>query len=361
MEPIEYIPKIVRASLDNDNKAVRLISLNLLRRLKKSNPKVAEQIAEALDYNAIGSSAKRAMGIYSSPTDNENKNNLLKVEEPIKIDKPIFDKKINSFINEFIDERDKSLELLNAGLLPTSSIILYGPTGSGKTYLAKYLAGKLNLKFATLDLATAISSYLGKTGQNLKNILEYAKEEPTLLLLDEFDSIAKKRDDNTELGELKRIVNVLLKELEDWPYHSIIIAATNYPELLDKAIWRRFDIAIEIGYPSKQERIKIIDRALYDQDNSVDENIKEVIANVTEGLSPDSIIKIVTRARRVNILKDENIVKALLIETLKEIGSDNVNFNKELSVELRKNTDMSITKIADLLGKSRSTIQYYLK
>ncbi|EPB8165139.1 ATP-dependent zinc metalloprotease FtsH 1 [Clostridium perfringens] len=361
MEIVDYIPKIIRASLDNDSKAVRLISLNVLRRIKKDNPKVAEEIAKALDYNAIGASTRRSMGIYTSPIDKENKDNLLKVEEPIKIERPIFDENMNSFIDEFIYERNKSLELLNEGLLPTSSIILYGPTGSGKTHLAKYLAGELNLKFATLDLATSISSYLGKTGQNLKNVIEYAKEEPTLLLLDEFDSIAKKRDDNTELGELKRIVNVLLKELEEWPYYSVIIAATNYPDLLDKAIWRRFDISLEVEYPSSIERKKIIDRALGIQCDKISEDVKMIIANVTDGLSPDNIIKIVTRARKAHILKKEDILKTILLETIKEIGNGNTSFNKEVCKLLKENTNLSISKIADLIGKSKSTVQYYLK
>ncbi|PWX02365.1 ATP-binding protein [Clostridium perfringens] len=361
MDVINYIPKIIRASLDNDNKSVRLISLNLLRRIKNENPKVAEEIAKALDYNAIGASAKRSMGIYSSPIDKENKDNLLKIEEPIKIDRPIFNNNLNSFIDEFIDERNKSLELLNEGLIPTSSIILYGPTGSGKTHLAKYLAGELNLKFATLDLATSISSYLGKTGQNLKRVIEYAKEEPTLLLLDEFDSIAKKRDDSTELGELKRIVNVLLKELEEWPEYSVIVAATNYPELLDKAIWRRFDISIEVEYPSNIERNKIIDRALSNSREIINEDVKAVISEVTEGLSPDNIIKIVTRARKAHILKKEDINKMLISETIKEVGNENVSFNKKICRLLNVNTSLSISKIADIIGKSKSTVQYYLK
>lgn len=361
MDVYSYIPKLIRASLDHDDKAIRLISTNLMRRMRGINPSIASEIGSALDYNAIGASAKRGVGMFTAPTDNENRNELLTVQEAIKVERPIFSPYINEFIDEFIEERQKATKLLNEGLFPTSSIILYGPPGVGKTYLARYLAGELNLKFATLNLATSISSYLGKTGQNLKSVLDYAKQEPTLLLLDEFDSVAKKRDDNTELGELKRIVNVLLKELEEWPHNSVIIAATNFPDILDKAIWRRFDIAIEIKLPSKKERMDIVNRTLYNKISEVSEDIKNIFIDMTEDMSADDICKIVERARKTNILKNEDISTALLKSLIIQKGNEDTKFNKKICIELRKCSGLSIAKIAEIIGKSKSAVQYYLK
>ncbi|KOO11114.1 AAA family ATPase, partial [Vibrio xuii] len=136
-------------------------------------------------------------------------------------------------------EREYNDALLSEGLQPTKSIIFQGPPGVGKTLSARWLANQLDLPLLTLDLATVMSSFLGKTGSNVRAVLEHAMSFPCVLLLDEFDAIAKRRDDDRELGELKRLVTVLLQTIDEWPATSLLIAATNHGELLDPAIWRR--------------------------------------------------------------------------------------------------------------------------
>lgn len=361
MDVNKYFPKLIRAALDNDEKAVRSISLSLIRKFKISDQTIANEIVKALDYNAIGSLAKRSLGIDDSPIDADSKNNLLNVEEPFKVDRPIYNEKINRFIDDFLSERKHVNKLLEAGIVPTSSLLLYGPPGVGKTCLAKYLAGELNIKFAVLNLATVISSYLGKTGQNIKSVLDYARNEPTVLLLDEFDSVAKKRDDYSDLGELKRIVNVLLKELEDWPYNSVVIAATNYPELLDNAIWRRFDGTLEIGLPEQEERLQI----LLKQTQSVDikDKIKflRTVSALLDGFSADGICKMVDRVKRQYIINGGDIEKIFINELGKNSKLDSVSFRKIFCKVAKENTNMSLAELGNLLGKSKSAVQYYLR
>lgn len=190
------------------------------------------------------------------PRDNESRLNLVQLREPVLIEEPIFNQSVRTVIDNFLLEREKSDKLLAGGIEPSKSILVTGDPGVGKTYLAY----KLNLNLVVLDFAASISSYLGTAGKNIKMILDYARSQPLILFLDEFDAISKRRDDASDLGELKRIVKVLLKELEEWPPYSIVIAATNHPELLDKAIWRRFDIVLNIQKPDLKERIDILHR-----------------------------------------------------------------------------------------------------
>jgi SpoVK/Ycf46/Vps4 family AAA+-type ATPase len=355
------LPKLIRASLDNDNRTLRSVCTKIIRKLKDTNPEIAKEIANALAYHGIGAKTLRAVGIEGAPLDNETRKSLAIVEEPVDIIRPILSNKVENVINDFILEREQAPKLIAAGLNPPSSILLYGPPGVGKTHLANYLSGVFGLKFVTLDLATSISSYLGKTGQNIKSVIDYARQEPSLLFLDEFDAVAKKRDDMSDLGELKRIVNVLLKELEDWPSNSILIAATNHPELLDLAIWRRFDRAIELKLPEESERKKLLRlQFLNDMDEQI-EDLLPIIANLTEGFSYADICKLSDRARRKAIISNDPLSKILFQELVLFNDKRETQFFKKFSKIAKENLKMSIREIAEWLGKSPSTVQYYLK
>lgn len=358
----EYIPPLIRASLDNDLKTIRALSAKIIRNVKQSNPEIAYQISEALNYHGAGLSSTRSIGYTTAPQDKDSRSNLLVIQEPIEMDAPIFDPKIEDILSGIIDERNNIAKLLSVGLNPTSSILLFGEPGVGKTLLAKYFASLFGLKFATLDMSAAVSSYLGKTGQNLKKTLDYAKEEPTLLLLDEFDAIAKKRDDSSDLGELKRVVNVLLKELEEWPAHSILIAATNHPELLDKAIWRRFDITLEVQVPGRETREKLFKENFKDESYCfIKEEIYQALACLTEGVSPADIVKICDKAKKQHIMYDSDISRSLILEIASLRSENSVEFNREFCKIAKKELGMTYREMANILNKSISAIQNYLK
>ncbi|MBO8136822.1 MAG: ATP-binding protein [Desulfotomaculum sp.] len=353
------LPKLIRAALSNDVRAVQSISLTLCRKLKKENPKISEEIAKALSYVGVGANPLRSIGFENLPLDSDSGQTLLKFEEPIEIDPPIYQENVQSLMQRFILERRNVEKLITNGIKPPTSMLLIGPPGVGKTYLAKYLSFILDLGLIVLDLSTAISSYLGKTGQNLRSVLDFARSQPSILFLDEFDAIAKRRDEPGDLGELKRIVNVLLKELEDWPVYSIIIAATNHPELLDKAIWRRFDYVVEINLPSKEGSIMILQRYL---NVEIDHRVLSSIAELISGVSPAEIKLIADRVNRRFVLEDIDPLKCLLEEISQYINDDSKKAAL-LARLLRKSFGKSITirQIAALVNKSPSTVHHYLK
>ncbi|MGG1618039.1 AAA family ATPase [Paenibacillus sp. NRS-1782] len=359
---LSMIPQLIRASFENDMRTVEAAALTLIRKLKKEEPAAAEEIAKALSYYGVGASVSRSVGIDPPPTDRDTFMSLARVEEPIANEpKVVLSEENSRHIDAFIRERSLANKLLAAGIKPPTSLLLYGPPGVGKTYLTSLLSHKLNLPLITLDLASSISSYLGKTGQNLKKVIEYAQSSPSILFLDEFDAVAKRRDDPGDLGELKRIVNVLLKELEDWPSHSIVVAATNHADLLDKAIWRRFDAALEIGLPDLKARKTLWLHYLGNYMETLDEKFSYVLAEVTYGRSAADISQLSERIIRQIIVDDSEPIVAI-INHLKTVSEDS-KFNSLFAKAAKESLGKKVTQktIASWLGISPSTLSHHLK
>lgn len=218
-----------------------------------------------------------------------------------------------SQLQEIVVERDRSAELARAGITPTRSVLLSGPPGVGKTLAAKWLADTLNLPLVSLDLASVVSSYLGSSGRNIKAVLKYAQTGPCVLLLDEFDAVAKRRDDDTDIGELKRIVNVLLVELDKWSEVSLLVAATNHPQLLDPAVGRRFDRHIELDLPTVQE-VRVILGNMGGE--ALEEDVLDVAAQALTGLSGSAVVRTWELAQRRAILNGTQLSIELIREVL---------------------------------------------
>ena len=158
--------------------------------------------------------------------------------------------KVQAELDEIVLEQKRDSLLALRGMTPSHSALFSGPPGVGKTLASRWVARRrVALPLVSLDLAAVLSSYLGTSGRNIRDVLNFAKSTPCVLLLDEFDALAKARDDDSDVGELKRIVNVLLVELDRWESRSFLIAATNHAQLLDPAIGRRFDRIINFPLP----------------------------------------------------------------------------------------------------------------
>ncbi|GAB7202468.1 AAA family ATPase [Dickeya oryzae] len=250
-----------------------------------------------------------AVSKQPTPVDADTRQKLLVETYPVSLPtKPLWSDSITTALTRFVSEWNKRERLLENGLLPSCSLLMDGPPGVGKTLAAKWLAKELDLPLLTLDLASVMSSFLGKTGNNIKAVLDYARAFPCVLLLDEFDSIAKKRDDSSDVGELKRLVTVLLQSIDEWPHTSILVAATNHGELLDPAVWRRFDRVVSFGYPS----VDLINEFLIYQD--VPRGIAVNISQNLVGRSFAVIERAVNQAKRNSVLENIPVTKAIIEE-----------------------------------------------
>ena len=249
------IGKIIEGALKHDQLKVINYTKQLINKLEND-----EEIRAANKFKKMLISKEErnlsAMGINGNmniPIDSESRTLLADIIYPDynKID-VILPKCNEEDIKTFILNYKNADKLNSIGIGVANTLLLYGPPGCGKTKCAFLIAKELNLPLVVARLDSLISSYLGTTAKNIRSLFEFAQKTPCVLFLDEFDAIAKARDDSNELGELKRVVNSLLQNVDSMSGDSLLLAATNHEKLLDTAVWRRFDYKIEINLPDER-------------------------------------------------------------------------------------------------------------
>lgn len=208
-------------------------------------------------------------------------------------------------VRQFIAYFRAADRLIANGVGVSPSLLMFGPPGCGKTQLAKFVAAELRLPLITARVDGLISSYLGSTAKNLRLLFEHAMSRPCVLFLDEFDALAKMRDDSKELGELKRVVISLLQNIDAMGKDHVLLAATNHEHLLDPAIWRRFAYKLHLQEPDAAARDRMV-RRFFGQ-FSTDELV-EVVVGLSEGLTGAQLRHIADDCIREAVLEDRTSV-----------------------------------------------------
>lgn len=160
---------------------------------------------------------------------------------------------VRQAVDELVEEQHRSELLRSHGLEPRHRVLLVGPPGNGKTSLVEAVARELMVPLFVVRYEAVVGSFLGETGSRLKRLFDFVRTHPCVLFFDEFETLGKERGDTHETGEIKRVVSSLLLQIDALPSHVVVMTATNHQELLDRAVWRRFQLRLELPAPTTNQ------------------------------------------------------------------------------------------------------------
>ena len=306
------------------------------------------------------------------PVDRETSAPLAEILYPADscADPPLFNSTVTVAIETILEDLANFEALSAINLQPPKTCLIYGAPGTGKTCLALWIARKLDLPIVMARLDGLVSSFLGTTARNIGNLFAFANRHRCLLLLDEFDAIAKLRDDPQEVGEIKRVVNALLQNLDARKDLGFTFGITNHERLLDPAVWRRFEVQLEIPKPDFQIRTAIARHFMPPID--APESHFRLIAWFTGGCTGAEIESLVRTYKRAITLNDGS--RRGLLNTLRQFATlnsasiDNARrmllFGDAASLfrAIRDDSELgfSLADIGEVAGRDKSTVSRQL-
>ena len=216
----------------------------------KQHTILADKLEKLLQQTELES--KPTNNVVGTPLSIQRIDNFLHELAPQKqLDDLILPGEVKQICRELIQEHHRADLLRSYSLEPRNRVLLIGPPGNGKTSLAEALAESLIVPLYVVRYEGVVGTYLGETAVRLRRLIEYACTRKCVLFFDEFETLGKERGDTHETGEIKRVVSSLLMQIDSLPSHVIVIGATNHPELLDRAVWRRFQVRMNLPKPTR--------------------------------------------------------------------------------------------------------------
>ncbi len=332
MTTSELIKQLFLSYSNKDYESFELAAREYIEREKRKKHNIVAKDLEKALYNigGIPTSQKRFKNNIPIPRDTEKGFPLLEIQHFDKnFDHLIISKETKEQLEQVIREFKDSDILATYNLEYKKKILLCGKPGTGKTFSAQIMSSVLNMPLIYIRFDAIISSYLGETAGNLRKVFDFIEHGRWIVLFDEFDIIGKNRDDNHEHGEIKRVVNNFLQMLDNVKGDSIILAATNHQNILDPAIWRRFDDVVYYNLPDEKSRCQLFEIYLKSIKRDKDINLVK-FSQITKGLSPADIKMITEEAMKFAIINSRSSISIndLEIAVNKFIRREKVRNNK---------------------------------
>ncbi|WP_340672260.1 AAA family ATPase [Bradyrhizobium ottawaense] len=317
----DLLISLVRAATNGDRTMLRTtVETIAAEERAQQHDALADRLTRAL--NAQGSQVAHSTQVaHGSPKVQLGRELLNQITPRKTLGDLVLTSEVRQQCMELVEEQLRADLLRSHGLEPRHRVLLSGPPGNGKTALAEAVAEALALPFYSVRYDGLIASYLGETAQRLARLFEYVRTIPCVVLFDEFDAIGKERGDEHETGEIKRVVSNFLLQVDALPSYVVVVAATNHPELLDKAAWRRFQLRLTMPAPTAEQLVEFFSKVFHAAQIQTD--TKKLVQRL--GLmSYAEAMDFVLDVQRKNVLALGELVPSSLIEDKVKLWSKRV-------------------------------------
>lgn len=252
----DLLVALVRAGSAGDQETLKTTAEALIADERAKNHHI---LADRLQSSLLpGSEQKVTRSSFHRESEVVGREAIMQVEPQMQMSDLQLPSIVRRSGEQLVAEHLRADVLRAHGYEPRHRILLSGPPGNGKTAFAETIAEALALPLFVVRYDALVTSYLGETNTRLRKLFDYVKTRPCVLFFDEFDAIGKERGDSQETGEIKRVVSFLLLQLDQVPSYTIVVAATNHAELLDRAVWRRFQFRLPFPAPNRKEIEKFL-------------------------------------------------------------------------------------------------------
>ncbi|MBA6397600.1 AAA family ATPase [Colwellia sp. BRX10-4] len=306
---------LVQSGASGDPTAFRSATEQLIKEERQKQHNLLANDLERILYGDRSTPSSTAHNILpEAPVDKESGVALIDIKQANRsIDELVLAQNTLEIIENVLEEYRREDILRSYGMMPAEKVLFFGPPGCGKTLSAEAIAYELNRPLAIVRLDSLVSSFLGETAANLRKIFDFIAKHRLVVLFDEFDALGKERNDGSEHGELRRVVNAVLQMMDSYDGKSIIIAATNHEQILDSAIWRRFDELVEFPLLNKDQLQNLLQLKLRGVRREFDLDSPE-LHSIFDDKSPAIIERIIRRAVKRMILKQKEFLTVKMLK-----------------------------------------------